>query len=270
MGSTVAINKRDIHRLYVTIKRQNHMAKRDLLPTYRDIRHAIRNINSRNTSVLTQVWNHLQRFRVWIARKMYQKLSKPMKRLVKKLVRIEAKVHKTMVCLKPRLQRRYGKLLYPEGLTVKALIEQKQNIFEDLKSDEADNDHVEYIEDCFEDMDRPKFGWKVKITLPDEPCDSSLENPKLNQCTLNLNKNSRSFYSFGNDNAQRRQTGEEFRSGAPPDCRIRFICDENNQGIENPNQAINQNNNNQFSMDGPNLAFTERNTNQVNVSHDWN
>ena len=229
IGNTFAINKRSLRRLYVTINRQNHRTKRDLLPSFSEIRLAIRNTNSRIRSVLTKAWNHLQRFRVWVAGKMYRKLPRSLKRIVKKVGKIESMLHKKMLCLKPRLKRRYGRLVYPEGLTIKALVEQKKNFFPDIKSGSPDDDHVEFLEDCFDDIERPKFGWSVKVTLMEnEPCNIDLENPELNTCTFAIRSNETE--SFLNSNkAQRRQTLEQFRSAAPPDCRIIYICDANSQ-----------------------------------------
>ena len=230
IGNTVVINKRSLQRLYVTIDRQNHRTKRDLLPSFNEIRLAISNTNSRIRSVLTKAWNHLQRFRLWVAKKVYQKLPKSLKRLVKKIGRIESMLHKKMICLKPRLKRRYGRLVYPEGLTVKALVQQKKQFLEVIKSGSPEDDHVEYVEDCFADMERPKFGWRVKVTvMQDEPCNLNPGNPELNTCTLPLKVNNETDSGLNINNAQRRQTGEQFRSAAPLDCRIRFVCDENNQ-----------------------------------------
>ena len=180
--------------------------------------------------MLTKAWNHLQRFRVWVAKKMYQKLPRSLKRIVKKVGRIESMLHKKMLCLKPRLKRKYGRLVYPEGLTIKALVEQKKNFFQDIKYGSPENDQVEFVEDCFNDIERPKFGWRVKVTLmQNEPCDLNPENPELNTCTLPLKINNETDSGLNSNNAQRRQTGEQFRSAAPPDCRIRFVCDANNQ-----------------------------------------
>ena len=230
MGSPVAINKRDVHRLYNRIMKHNTRTQREVFPTFSEVTQALRNTYSRKRSGLTRAWNILQRFRVWLAKRMYQRLPKPMKRLVKKIERIESILHKKMVCLKPRLKRRYGRLVYPEGLTVKALVEKKQNFFEDLKAGSPEDDHVEFIEDCFEDMERPKFGWSVKVTLTEnEPCDLNLENPELNTCLLTSNQNNDTVNLFNINNAQKRQTLEQFRSAAPPDCRIIYICDANNQ-----------------------------------------
>ncbi|MEC8360128.1 MAG: argininosuccinate synthase domain-containing protein, partial [SAR324 cluster bacterium] len=44
------------------------------------------------------------------------------------------------------------------------LIAKKQNFFHNINHGNPEDDKVEYIEDCFEDMDRPKFGWSVKVT----------------------------------------------------------------------------------------------------------
>ena len=73
-----------------------------------------------------------------------------MKTLVKKFGRVEALLHKNLVCLKPRLERRYGYLVYPEGLTVKAIKEQKNNFWDFIKHGNAEDAHVEVIEDCFD------------------------------------------------------------------------------------------------------------------------
>lgn len=103
---------------------------------------------------------------------MYQRLPKPFQRIVKKIARIEKKIEKILVCAEPRLKRRYGHLIYPEGFKVTTLKEKKINFLKDLvKSGDAEDEKVEYIEDCFEDMDRPKFGYMVKIMLKEnEPC----------------------------------------------------------------------------------------------------
>ena len=145
-----------------------------------------------------------------------------MKVVIKKMRRIEAKLQKKIICLRPRLRRRYGQLVYPEGLTVKSLIAKKQNFLQDINYGNPEDDKVEYIEDCFEDMDRPKFGWSVKITLmEEEPCNFNTEIPELSTCKIN---STRILDSTNSNNAQRRQTLEEFRSAAPTDCRIRYIC----------------------------------------------
>ena len=81
---------------------------------------------------------------------------------------------------------------------------------------------MEYIEDCFKDLERPKFGWKVKVILKEEePCDLNIENPSLSTCGFNSNPASKKSDSdYLTHFAQNRQTGEGFRSAAPPDCRL--------------------------------------------------
>ena len=119
---------------------------------------------------------------------MAMMLPPRMKSLLKKFGRVEALLHKNLVCLKPRLERRYGYLVYPEGLTVKALKEQKNNFWDFVKHGDAEDAHVEVIEDCFDNMERPKFGWRVKVRLMEnEPCVVNLENPDLNTCKTKSN-----------------------------------------------------------------------------------
>ena len=56
----------------------------------------------------------------------------------------------------------------------------------------------------------------------EEPCDLNIKDPSLTRCGLNSNpasKKSDSDY-YSNHFAQNRQTGEGFKSAAPPDCRL--------------------------------------------------
>ena len=117
------------------------------LPTYGELNRALRSAKTNSRSKLTKAFNNLSRFRVWIAKKMYQRLPRPLKNIVKKVGRIEAKIHKKILCWKPRLQRRYGRLVYPNGLTVKSIIDKKQNFFEFVKTGDAEDEHVDYIEE---------------------------------------------------------------------------------------------------------------------------
>ena len=97
-----------------------------------------------------------------------------------------------------------------------------KNVFDSIKNTLTEDDHVEYIEDCFQDLERPKFGWRVKITLKEEePCDLNIENPSLSTCGLNSNPASKKYdLDHLTHFAQNRQTGEGFQSAAPPDCRL--------------------------------------------------
>ena len=97
------------------------------LPSLSEVIHAVREKPPKTVNALTKAYNSVSRFRVWLAKKMYKNLPGRMKDLVKKFGRFEALLHKKLVCLKPRLKRRYGLLVYPEGLTIKAIKEKKKN-----------------------------------------------------------------------------------------------------------------------------------------------
>ena len=195
---------------------------------------------------------------------MYKRLPSPLKKIVKKIGRIEARIHKIVVCMRPRLKRRYGSLVYPEGLTVRALKNKQESFFDFIKNGNAETEHVQYIEDCFADMERPKFGWRVRVSFKeDEPCNLNLDNPESSTCLLTSGNNGDLLGGLRNAGvanpvAQSRQTGEQFRSAAPPDCRYRYICGENNQAQGNtPNAA-------QPIDDQANLAPFETNQGQAN------
>ena len=90
---------------------------------------------------------------------------------------------------------------------------------------------VDSISDCFDDMESPKFGWRVKVELKqDEPCDLTTTCFQMNENSSGNNNvegsavyyklRKRSYYSDWN-HASSRQTGETFRSASPPDCRVR-------------------------------------------------
>ena len=65
----------------------------------------------------------------------------------------------------------------------------------------------------------------VKILLKeDERCVLNSENPNENICNLKSNTTRGGFNGENlNHYAQSRQTAEEFRSAAPPDCRVN-VC----------------------------------------------
>ena len=257
---TGTIRKREVRRLFHKVKRQTPgkfwIGDTTLeLPTYGDMKYALENTESRKTDVLTKVWNDLNRFQTWIERNMYGRLSHPMKKIVKKIGRIESRIHKSLLCLKPRLKRTFGKLVYPEGQTVKAIQENANDFIDFDKHRDAEHEHVSFIEDCFIDINRPKFGWRVKIRLKeDEPCDLNIKNPEMSTCILSSNQNTGLLNNNNlNHYAQNRQTGEGFRSAAPPDCRYQYICeDRTNQGEDN--QGFEQDNLTQGTPGQANLA----------------
>ena len=90
---------------------------------------------------------------------------------------------------------------------------------------------VDSIADCFDDVEDPKFGWRVKVELKtDEPCDlttscfqingNSSDNDNVDGSALYYKRRKRSYNNDLNYAASR-QTGENFRSASPPDCRVR-------------------------------------------------
>ena len=71
--------------------------------------------------------------------------------------------------------------------------------------EEEEDITLETVEDCFDDVPKPRFGLVVKITK-DVTCESEIN------CPVPVSPENYYFQS--------RQTGEGFRSSAPPDCRV--------------------------------------------------
>merc|ERR1712223_1180409 len=100
------VKKRDIRRLYHEIRKRSTFShrgqnfwianSRSKLPSYQKIKFATKRSLPRKIGFLTQAWNNLNQFRVWIAKKMYNKLSKPLQKIVQKIGRIEAHLHKKL------------------------------------------------------------------------------------------------------------------------------------------------------------------------------
>ena len=77
--------------------------------------------------------------------------------------------------------------------------------------------------DCFDDVEEPLYGFRTRVTLAENsPCilgvtcrgtpDSEFGFDSDND--LNFDRASEDYYDL------ERQTGEEFFSEAPPDCRV--------------------------------------------------
>ena len=63
------------------------------------------------------------------------------------------------------------------------------------------------------------FGWSVKVNLfKDMQCSFSEDAPEDERCIVTNNTETNMLIDL--QRAQRRQTGENFRSAAPPDCRV--------------------------------------------------
>ena len=224
MGQT--IQRKHVHRFY------RHVKKRSLskiwgqgLPTVKELLFALRNIQPWSIYYLKKSWTILNRFRSWIGQRMYNKLPRALKKLVKIVVRFEARMEKKLICLRPRMKRRYGQLVYPEGLTFNAIKDKKTEFIDFVINGDAEDEKVEFIQDCFDDMDRPKFGYRVMVRLKDnEPCDINFENSDEDTCTSQLESDSKgrngTDTKYLSQFAQSRQTGEGFSSAAPVDCRL--------------------------------------------------
>ena len=80
-----------------------------------------------------------------------------MKRFVLKLKKLEAFLHKRLVCLQPTIQRRLGRMKYPEGMQVtpfedlQALKEKKRQIKKEFAKvifpPSGPIDYEDYVED---------------------------------------------------------------------------------------------------------------------------
>jgi len=82
---------------------------------------------------------------------------------------------------------------------------------------------VQYVQDCFEDLERPKFGWRVKVTLAEkETCDITLKDQNQVPCKVDSISNGK----FGsNYYSQRRQSGDGLISATAPNCNVEYVCD---------------------------------------------
>ena len=74
-----------------------------------------------------------------------------MKRFVLKMKKLESFLHKRLVCLQPTIQRRLGRMKYPEGMQVtpfedfQALKQKKKEIKKELASlIFPPHDHIDY------------------------------------------------------------------------------------------------------------------------------
>ena len=220
MGGRIRIRKREAWSLYKEIKKRSLTDVADDYPTYKEINRALRNANSKKSSSFYPAHNVLQKMRRSIEKRA---LPSALTRIGRKIEIIETRLYNLIVCLQPRLKRRFGKLLTPEGQLIKPQRETAQHFFYDSDYSYLEEDvKVEFIEDCFADLQRPKYGWGTKVTfMEDEPCDLDSTNPQLPPCRINSTQTTESPNYL---DAQRRQTLEEFRSAAPVDCRIRYIC----------------------------------------------
>ena len=125
---------------------------------------------------------------------------------------LKQKIKKYFICFRVRLNRHLG----IQERSVGRNYNRRPPAGGDFPNfDELNAGKVNYsAEDCFNDMPEPLYGFVTKVTLVDnEPCELGVT------CDQDANKiQRRKAWQFD------RQTGEEFVSGAPPDCRTNNIC----------------------------------------------
>ena len=203
------------------------------LPNSNELRYAYNETKSESKGALVEAWNDFKYLSTELVNKIYSKLPRKLKYLVRAAKKFEAKVHRKLVCLEPNLRRKMGKMSYPEnGMPikskfdifgkVKSLKDQKYDFWASVDDPEDEDDHVEYIEDCFPDIPRRKFGWSVKYTImKDERCtfDLSKVTDDMPKCVITNNAKDNDLFQ-SQQYAQERQIREGFRSSAPVECRV--------------------------------------------------
>ena len=214
-----------------------------LLPTRRELLRILITNRERKKSISKRISNNILRFSKHLVNGIYYRLPRKLQFVVRALKKLERKVHKKLVCLEPMLKRRTGKMRFPNhgmgryngmpvkrefGLSFSNLKKQKYEFLASVDDPNAQNEtKIEYINDCFDDIPRMEFGWRVKVSLIDnEPCTFDPVDDIDRRCVVTNNTETDTF--------QRRQTGENFRSAAPADCRVTYICDSN------PNDLVSQ------------------------------
>ncbi len=97
-------------------------------------------------------------------------------------------------------------------------------------------DKIDSLDDCVDGVEEPLYGFRTRVTLvEDQPCTLGVtcrgqpEGGDGFGSSFFGNFSSSPFLRRSSENAVdftdqllRRQTGEEFSSDAPPDCRVRF------------------------------------------------
>ena len=203
-----------------------------LLPKRRELLWKLIAKKERVNSTSKRIENNFLRFSKNLVNGIYNRLPRKLQFVVRALKKLERKVHKKLVCLEPMLKRRSGKMRFPNhgmgrynglpvkkefGLSFSNLKKQKHDFLASVDDPNAQNEtEIQYINDCFDDIPRMEFGWRVKITLIDnEPCSFEPTDDIDRRCVVTNNTETDTF--------QRRQTGENFRSAAPPDCRVTYL-----------------------------------------------
>jgi hypothetical protein len=82
---------------------------------------------------------------------------------------------------------------------------------------------IDSLDDCFDDLEEPSYGFRVKVTLVENsPCilGSTCRGPPTARSEEESWNDVSSDAYYPTDDVIERQTGEEFFSEAPPDCRV--------------------------------------------------
>ena len=89
---------------------------------------------------------------------------------------------------------------------------------------------IDSLDDCFDDLEEPTYGFRAKVTLVENsPCvlgSTCRGSPTSNSFSARSDEGSWNDVTdddvdyYSTDDVIERQTGEEFFSEAPPDCRV--------------------------------------------------
>jgi hypothetical protein len=142
-----------------------------------------------------------------------------MSRIARSLDRAVKTFQNRVRCLGPRLTRRFGRRVYNHALEQMGYYNQYDS-FQRRSSGYYDyyDPEVNSLDDCFDDVSEPLYGFRVQVMLKeDEPCvlnETCLTSDGQLPTNVTLSSQEDDSSSFHS-----RQTGEEFSSDAPPDCR---------------------------------------------------
>jgi len=217
------------------------------LPTRNELLWKLNGTRTESKGTLTRIWNNVLRFSKRLVNKIYKRLPRKLQYVTRALKKLERNIHNKLLCFEPRLLRRIGKLRFPNhdmgkynGMPVKPIPEIKtkfidkikgfkQQKFEFLESvdnpDAEDEVDIEYVNDCFDDMPRRMFGYSVKYNILNRTeCSFGPNATVENRCIVVNTNTTQGLLTFlenqQQDEAQRRQTNEGFRTSAGLDCRV--------------------------------------------------
>ena len=83
------------------------------MPSQNELRWAYNQTKSEGSGALVKAWNNVRRFSIRLVNKIYTKLPRKLKYVVRTLKKLEVKIHNKLVCYEPTLRRSSGKLKFP-------------------------------------------------------------------------------------------------------------------------------------------------------------